>query len=147
MAIINKSEGDRLIYGSIPFNVHEGVFERPAFHPTAPPLRPAIATLHSPPPKASPPSLAPRSVLACAPPRALSPRSVGLPAGVRVSLRSGGLAFVGWLHGGASRCRCGVLRVSFYRCKKRVFTDVKKSVYRCKIMYVYKERSDLWTVL
>ena len=28
-----------------------------------------------------------------------------------------------------------------------VFTDVKKRVHRCKIMYVYKERSDFWTVL
>ena len=120
-----KGEEDRLKYESIPFHVCEGVFYRPAFHPTAPPLLPAIATLHSPPPKASPPSLAPRSVLVCAPPRALSPRAVGLPAGVRVSLRSGGLAFVGVLHGGAPRVRCGVLRVALYRCKKRVFTSVK----------------------
>lgn len=79
MATINKSEGDRLKYGPIPFNVHEGVSERSAFHHTTPPLRLAIATLH--------------------------------------------------------------------RCKMQVLTDVEESVYRCKIMYVYKERSDFCTVL
>ena len=90
----------------------------------------------SPQPTASPPSLPRSSVLAFAPLPALSLRAVGNAASRRLSVRSGGSAFVCGLSRLLWWLLCGVFLLLFYKCKTIVFTFVN-----------YNERSDLWTVL
>ena len=103
------------------------------FHPTQQPPQQASVTLNSPQPKASPPSLPRSSVLAFAPLPALSLRAVGLAASLRLSVRSGGSAFVCGLSRLLWWLLCGVFLLLFYKCKSKEFTSVKQRVYKCKL--------------
>ena len=109
------------------------LLEQQQFHPTQQPPQQASVTLNSPQTKASPPSLPRSSVLAFAPLLALSLRAVGSAASLRLSVRSGGSAFVCGLSRLLWWLLCGVFLLLFYKCKSKEFTNVKQRVYKCKL--------------